>query len=253
MKAIRIKLYQNLVNYKKPTSFQLKETYPLPPYSTVNGMVHYTCGFNEYHDMKISIQGAYNSKVNDLYTRYEFASVAYEEGRHNIKLKGKDINKKTGEEVEKYYGAIRGVSTAELLVDVKLLIHIKPKDNNLIPVIYEAFKKPKEYISLGRREDIVRIDDVKIIDIEEKVLGDSNFKLSYDAYIPVEMFNDDKFISKSTIYKLNRYYDLVKIKKDKFIRQWRKINVIHAVKERDFLYADEEFIFDSNNNPVFFA
>ncbi|MDR2880246.1 MAG: CRISPR-associated protein Cas5, partial [Fusobacteriales bacterium] len=27
MKAIRIKLWQDMVNYKKPTSFQLKETY----------------------------------------------------------------------------------------------------------------------------------------------------------------------------------------------------------------------------------
>jgi CRISPR-associated protein Cas5t len=103
MKAIRIELYQNLVNYKKPTSFQLKETYPLPPYSTVNGMIHYTCGFEEYNDMKISIQGTYNSKVNDLYTRYEFAGAGYEKQRHNIMLKGKEVNKKTGKEVEKYY------------------------------------------------------------------------------------------------------------------------------------------------------
>jgi len=27
MKAIKLKLYQNMVNYKVPTSFQLKESY----------------------------------------------------------------------------------------------------------------------------------------------------------------------------------------------------------------------------------
>ena len=43
MKAIRVKLTQDMVNYRKPTSFQLKETYPLPPPSTVIGMVHYLC------------------------------------------------------------------------------------------------------------------------------------------------------------------------------------------------------------------
>ena len=64
MKAIKLKLYQNLVNYKKPTSFQLKETYPLPPYSTVIGMIHYACDFDEYKDMNVSIQGSYYSKVN---------------------------------------------------------------------------------------------------------------------------------------------------------------------------------------------
>lgn len=72
MKAIRVRLWQDLVNFKKPTSFQLKETYPLPPYSTVIGMVHTLCGFTSYHEMKISIQGKYFSKVNDLATRYEF-------------------------------------------------------------------------------------------------------------------------------------------------------------------------------------
>ena len=72
MKAIKLKLYQNMVNYKVPTSFQLKESYPLPPYSTVIGMVHSLCDFKEYKPMKISISGNYFSKVNDLYTRYEF-------------------------------------------------------------------------------------------------------------------------------------------------------------------------------------
>ncbi len=34
-----------MVNYRVPTSFQLKESYPLPPYSTVIGMVHSLCNF----------------------------------------------------------------------------------------------------------------------------------------------------------------------------------------------------------------
>ena len=87
MKAIRVELWQDMVNYKKPTSFQLKETYPLPPYSTVIGMVHRLCGYDEYKDMKISIQGKYFSKVNDLCTRYEFKNgMTYDKTRHNIKV-----------------------------------------------------------------------------------------------------------------------------------------------------------------------
>ncbi|EUJ32650.1 CRISPR-associated protein Cas5 [Listeria cornellensis] len=115
MKAIRIKLWQDLVNYKKPTSFQLKETYPLPPYSTVIGMVHTMCGFTSYHPMEISIQGKYFSKVNDLYTRYEFKNgMRYDEKRHQLKV---------GD-----YGVGRGIATAELLVDVELLLHVIPED-----------------------------------------------------------------------------------------------------------------------------
>ena len=39
MKAIRLHCFQNLANYKKPSSFIIKETYPLPPYSTIIGMI----------------------------------------------------------------------------------------------------------------------------------------------------------------------------------------------------------------------
>ncbi|WP_125154892.1 type I-B CRISPR-associated protein Cas5b [Clostridium rectalis] len=253
MKAIRLKIYQNLVNYKKPTSFQLKESYPLPPYSTVSGMIHSICGFKDYKDMDISIQGNYYSKVNDLCTRYEFAGASFEKGRHNIKLKSYEIDKKTGELKEKYYGAIRGVSTAELLVDVDLLIHIRPKDESLLNIIYKGLKNPKEYISLGRREDIARIDEVKIVDIEKMDTEDESKKLEYDAYIPVDMFNNSEFVSKSTIYNLNKCYEKVKVKKDVCIRQWKKVKVLHGVMNRDEINEEVKLLQDENNYPVFFA
>jgi len=72
VKAIKITARQTLASYRKPSSMQIKESYPLPPYSTVIGMIHTACGFQEYVDMSISIQGSYYSKVNELYTRYEF-------------------------------------------------------------------------------------------------------------------------------------------------------------------------------------
>lgn len=242
MKSVLLKVTQNLVNYKKPTSFQLKETYPLPPYSTVIGMIHAACEFDEYKDMDISIQGNYHSKVNDLYTRYEFAGASYEDKRHNVKLKGKD----------KYYGAMRGVSTCELLVDVELVIHIKPKDENLIPIIYENLKYPKEYLSLGRREDIVRIEQVEIVDVEEIEL-EEEISLKYDAYIPVNYFNSNEFKSNATVYNLNKKYEKIKIKKDTEIRKWEKIKVIHGVATKDEIF-DETIIYKDNfGNVVFFA
>ena len=66
MRAIRIQCFQNLVNYRKPTSFLIKETYPLPPYSTVIGMVHAACGFEQYHPMQVSIQGTNRGTISDL-------------------------------------------------------------------------------------------------------------------------------------------------------------------------------------------
>ena len=203
MKSIRLKLKQNLVNYKLPTSFQLKETYPLPPYSTVIGMVHNTCNYTEYKPMKISVQGKYHSKVNDLATRYEFKNgMTFDASRHQIKV---------GE-----YGISRGVSNVELLSDVELVIHIVPEDENLVEEIFNAFKTPHEYISLGRREDLVVVDEVKIVEISEEIIEDENLRIDkdYRAYVPVEIIDDEKIFvegSVDTIQYKGTMYNLLMI------------------------------------------
>ena len=226
MKSIRLKLKQNLVNYKLPTSFQLKETYPLPPYSTVIGMVHNTCNYIEYKPMKISVQGKYHSKVNDLATRYEFKNgMTFDASRHQIKV---------GE-----YGISRGVSNVELLSDVELVIHIVPEDENLVEEIFNAFKTPYEYISLGRREDLVVVDEVKIVEISEERIKDENLRIDrdYRAYVPVEIIdkkkvfvegNIDTIQYKGTMYNLTKDYVSVNYgstKSPKFFRKWNKIKV----------------------------
>ena len=251
MKAIKLKLYQNMVNYKVPTSFQLKESYPLPPYSTVIGMVHSLCDFKEYKPMKISISGSYFSKVNDLYTRYEFKNGnPFEMGRHQLNVNG--------------YGINRGVATAELLVDVNLTIHIIPEDQSeeFLNTILEAFKYPREYPSLGRREDIVLIKDVKIIDVEKKKLekdlsnGEDDF-----AYIPVN-FIQEKLVNYGdkkngmniygTRYELTKNYILNNIgtkSKPKMIRSWEKEEVIYSSNIKGF--KRREVPVDTDNEIVF--
>ena len=226
MKSIRLKLKQNLVNYKLPTSFQLKETYPLPPYSTVIGMVHNTCNYTEYKPMKISVQGKYHSKVNDLATRYEFKNgMTFDATRHQIKVGG--------------YGISRGVSNVELLSDVELVIHIVPEDENLVEEIFNAFKTPHEYISLGRREDLVVVDEVKIVEISEERIKDENLRIDrdYRAYVPVEIIdkkkvfvegNIDTIQYKGTMYNLTKDYVSVNYgstKSPKFFRKWNKVKV----------------------------
>ena len=237
MKAIKLKLYQNMMNYKVPTSFQLKESYPLPPYSTVIGMVHSLCDFKEYKPMKISISGNYFSKVNNLYTRHEFNN------SDNV---------------------IKGPATIELLVDVNLTIHIIPEDQSeeFLNMIFEAFKYPREYPSLGRREDIVLIKDVKIVDVEKKKLerdisnGEEDF-----AYIPVN-FIQEKLVNygdkKSgmniygTRYELTKNYTSDNIgteDKPQMIRFWKKEEVIYSSNIKGF--KRREVPVDTDNEIVF--
>ena len=237
MKAIKLKLYQNMVNYKVPTSFQLKESYPLPPYSTVIGMVHSLCDFKEYKPMKISISGNYFSKVNNLYTRHEFNN------SDNV---------------------IKGPATIELLVDVNLTIHIIPEDQSeeFLNMIFEAFKYPREYPSLGRREDIVLIKDVKIVDVEKKKLErDISNGEEYFAYIPVN-FIQEKLVNygdkKSgmniygTRYELTKNYTSDNIgteDKPQMIRFWKKEEVIYSSNIKGF--KRREVPVDTDNEIVF--
>lgn len=266
MKAVRIRLNQDLANYKTPISFQIKESYPLPPYSTIIGMVHNMCKYTQYIDMDVSVQGKYISKVNDLYTRYEFKNgMKYDSSRHQLNVDG--------------FGIGRGVATAELLSQVELLIHIKPKDESKVQEIYEAFEKPWEYPSLGRREDIAIITELKITDIvneeiEENIYMDED----YFAYIPINYINNqdssksrkynylkdsiytsnlknNTFVTnRGTRFLISKDYYIVNYgntKKEKNVRLWNKVEVLYSSN----IYADSDADLqkDSEGNFVFFA
>lgn len=264
MKVIKLKLYQNMVNYKKHTSFQLKETYPLPPYSTVIGMIHNACGYKEYVPMNISIQGKHYSRTNDLATRYEFAYNEYDgpfnakgepkKARHQAKVPVREYDKNKGCYIEKYIGITRGVSTVELLVDVELLIHIQVEDEGKLIEIYENLKNPPEYLSLGRREDLVRIDEVKIIEIYSKILDDA-VTLKNEAYIPLSILEDDDNEGeiKGTLYNLSKNYTLVKIDKNKYQRSWKKVKVVYGAMRKGLFKEESSLLIDSDEDFVFLA
>lgn len=252
MKAIRLKVRQNLPNYKYPTSFQIKESYPLPPYSTVIGMVHNACGYTEYKPMKVSVQGKYHSKTNDFATRYEFKNGApFEVDRHQLKV---------GD-----YGISRSVSNVELLSDVELLLHIVPEDQSLIDDIYNSLLYPREYLSLGRREDLIVIEELKIVEIKceddvDEIIGIAK---DYRAYVPVEMLEREEIVKageissikfKGTMYNLNKNYTLVNLgttKSPKMFRKWTKVKVHYA--SNLYLSQLDEVWFDEDKNPVFLA
>lgn len=241
-KAVRLDIYQNLVNYKKPTSFQLKESYPLPPPSTVIGMVHFACGYEEYVPMQVAIKGKFNSRVYDLYTRYEFSGAGFEKDRHQLKMYSSEDGK--------FYGATRGISTCELLIDVNLVLYICPDDESKVDEIYNAFKHPKEFISLGRREDIIRIDDVQIVELEEKEIDeevvDDN---SFNYYVPIKYIENDDLSTKATVFTLNKVYKKEKVRKGVEIRNWERVKVIYCLGANEICFTN--VYKDDKNDKVF--
>lgn len=238
-KAIRIKCSQQLANYRKPTSFLIKESYPLPPYSTVIGMIHVACGFTEYHPMDISIQGKYHSAVSDMYTKYAFG-IPYEEARHQDWVKNND--KKDGINI--------GIGYIELLSDIELVIHIKPENEADMEMIRQGVLFPQNYLSLGRHEDLLRIDEVEIVDLKQ---WDDDLPLEkYEAYIPRQYLNEFDLEDIGTIYKLNKTFYI----DGQGLRRWdKKIEVSYTAvaKELQFDETKEIVYIDEDNLPVFWA
>lgn len=214
MKAIRIIGYQNLVNYRKPMNFAYRETYPLPPYSSVIGMIHATCGFKEYHPMRVSVQGIYESKAINMMTTYAFGGLE-EEGRHQFKVYHAD---------GKYTGIGKGIADVELLVDMRLVLHVacinadgEFDDVETEKLLYGAdgqpysLMNPMNYPSLGRYEDVIRIGSAELVTLDYDKLRDQMY-MPMNAYVPRQYLeissgaeeDDDEVHLEDNAFKQNR-------------------------------------------------
>ncbi len=190
MKAIRIKAKQNLVNYKRPRSYVSGETYPLPPYSTVIGMIHTACGFTSYHPMRVSIQGNPKSVVSDLQIKYAGGTASFEKGRHQlyVNFEGQKI------------GYTKGVSNVELISEIDLVLHVVPDNEEEISSIAESLLHPKKFLALGRWEDILNITEVSIVECSMSY----GMQTKCNMYVP----NCENANEQGTIYKLRKVYSI---------------------------------------------
>lgn len=232
-KAIKIECYQNMANYKKPSSIQVQESFKLPPYSTVIGMIHKVCNFTEYKPMKISIQGNSKSSITDMYTRY-FFGIKYDSTRHQLWVKNDNS----------FDGITRGLGYAELIVDVDLIIHVVPEDESLFDAILMGLKNPSIYPALGRHEDILRIDKIDSVELEDT----KEIELNNDAYIPMDILNKSRNRGNTagTIYNLNKVFA---INEKTNIRYWKeKVKVKYIRSGEEFRFKD--FIKKEKNSDL---
>ncbi|XCP87032.1 CRISPR-associated protein Cas5 [Roseburia hominis] len=87
MRALRLIIHQSSANYKREETVDNKMTYPLPPISTVIGALHYICGYREYKEMDISIQGKYESMHREPYTDYCFLNSVQDDRGILVKMR----------------------------------------------------------------------------------------------------------------------------------------------------------------------
>lgn len=194
LKILKMKLFQETACYKKPFAFKVAETYPLPPYSTVIGMFHKIIGAKpgEYYPMNISIQGDYES----IFSNYQ--NLRMFKGKGKVTQMPRNVHQ---------------------LLNVNLIIHMQAEDET-VEKIYNNVISGKESFTLGRNEDLVRVDEIKIIDKPKEV--HDKFINNHNAYIPVKY--TDEYVN-GINYRLNSVYT---IKNE--LRNWEKVDVKYIEK-----------------------
>lgn len=217
VKCLKIEAYQETACYKKPYAFKVAETYPLPPYSTVKGLIHYILQAKQFYDMAISVQGDYESFIENYQT---FRFIKGESGT-TMPLK------------------------IHLLHNVNLLIHIYT-DEEIMQKVYKSILNFPEALSLGRREDLLTVRKVKFVEFQEFNTKKEEYVLKYNAYIP-SIYNLSSMNEGMIKYRLNYKYEIGK----SGIRKWvEKIDVFY-VESGNTLF--EETIYkDDEGDAIFF-
>lgn len=221
MKALRLDLFQETVCYKKPFAMKISETYPLPPYSTVNGMLHKILDAKEYIPMNISIQGSYESIVNNYQTTYFY--------------KKKEVTTMP--------------MNQHMLLNVKLIIHINAEDE-ILDKLYNKFLNLDEHLSLGRKEDLVRIDNIQFVDVQEYEVEidneedyDENTLSDYSIKIPIYIPTNKDYDVGGISYRLNNYYLSSR-------NSWNKIDTKYVEKGKQII--DGNILLDEYKDLVCF-
>lgn len=227
MEVLRLKLFQETACYKKPAAFKVGETYPLPPYSTVKGMLHQILQADKYIPMEICIQGNYKSRIVDYQKHYFFK-----------KNKTTDFPLITdGLAVDFSYTDITAMPIyMHLLLDIYLIIHVRAKMDIMLRL--EQGIENGVSFSLGRWEDMVRVDECCMVELRK---ADEDVETALPIYWPV---SDREEELPGVPYRLNWKYEIIQ-----GIRQWQKIKVRY-VQAGEQLWEPDTV--DPDGYPVIF-
>lgn len=169
MKAIRLHLKQNSANYKREETVNCRMTYPLPPYSTVIGAIHKACGYTDYHDMKVSIQGKYGSLKTRLFKDNCFLNSLQNDRNTLVKLRNPDMlstaydivavaQKAQGNDFEK--GITINVVNKDLLEEYRFLKRTKRRIDKHKKIV----KSLKDKVKIMKADENISAEEVKAFD-----------------------------------------------------------------------------------------
>lgn len=168
--CLKIVLYQNFCNYRVENSYGFIQTYPLPTPSMIRGWIHAAAEFKRYYPLEISIQGENHGRVTNMQRVYKYDINRDSKGKieinnidhsHNTDL----IHDSKSSKKTSMPPLIRGIQMVNHLISVNLTLHIRFLENIDYNKIIEKLWCFTPV--LGRNDDLARIDELKIVKIEQ--------------------------------------------------------------------------------------
>ena len=183
MKAVRIKFHQDTAQFRNPLmNGKNRTTFPLPPYSTMIGMVHRLCKWDTTHTINVSVMCT-NERLSSPQVDRSYGWIGGNPARTLTKEFQTRWSIVVDDGSDGYMGWGRMLKNDSILVDRNYTVHINSENENELKQIYQAFLYPPIYPSLGRWEDTIRIDEVKIVNVEDE---EKEEKLKAVSWLPRE-------------------------------------------------------------------
>ena len=258
--VLRIKIYQPQAHYRIPFTYQRRHTYPIPPYSTVIGLLcnlfgirNYEgrgepcenescdCNYHKLKNLKISICGRFESKSTE-YTWFRNLNL----DAHNKRF-GVPQNRYVGGQIEHIGGQFP--VRIDILNEVYLWIYLYHEDENFLEDIKQSFENPSnriDTIHLGRAEDWIVIDE---IDFEEVNVDDACGDFEVFIWVPENIYlpSDTSFDFNNVgglIYRIPTFYRLGE-------SGAREFNYENVKLSDGLLYGIEFYYDESEDKPIF--
>jgi len=201
---IKIELYQPCAQYRNPFTFYYAQSYPLPPRSTVIGMIKNLLGkFDLNENLEFVICGKYGSVFNHYSSFIKGREILFEPSGLMIlqERRGKKIK-------EPLFISQRTPLYQQELQDVHLEIFVKSSEE-LINEILAKLQNLNKLLTLGRGSDIVFIRRMLMINkekVKEVEVKDKLMVRGTNILVPAKYFEKINF-QRATMFWMAREID----------------------------------------------
>jgi len=225
MEVLKIKIYQPQAHYRVPFTYQRRHTYPIPPYSTVKGLLCNLLGvrrgieeieynsndedlktLNNLKKLKMSICGNFEAKTSE-YTWFRNLSK-----KSHLDRFGYLENRKVSGHIEHPGGQIP--VTIDILNDIRITIYLHHEEKHFMEKIKSSLEETTMRLyplHLGRAEDLFTIEDIGFTNLSiEDIEG--NYKNFF--WIPEKTYTVQDCIFNFSkvggiLYRLPTFYKIV--------------------------------------------